>query len=206
MRQKYSTRGLSREDLDPNPIVQFENWFKLACEVEPLANAMSLATTGSDLKPAVRTVLLKLFDANGFVFFTNFESRKARQIAENPNVAVVFHWYALERQLVISGIAKKIPTNESLGYFLTRPRGSQLGAWVSQQSSVLSSRRLMEMKMAELKQKFAGGKIPLPDFWGGYRIEPETYEFWQGCPDRLHDRFEYTRNEDGSWLIERLAP
>ena len=153
----------------------------------------------------LRTVLLKLFDVNGFVFFTNYKSRKSAQIEENPNVAILFNWVALERQVSINGVAEKIKKNESLKYFLSRPHGSQLGAWVSEQSSVLSSRKLLEMKFGEMKRKFVKGKIPLPDFWGGYRIKPENFEFWQGCPDRLHDRFLYTKNAD-EWGIERLAP
>ena len=154
----------------------------------------------------LRTVLLKLFDENGFVFFTNYKSRKADQIAENPNVATLFNWVALERQVSIIGVAEKIDTSESLKYFLSRPRGSQLGAWVSDQKSVLSSRKILEMKLDEIKRKFAKGKIPLPDFWGGYRIKPDSFEFWQGRPNRLHDRFLYSKSDNESWCIERLAP
>jgi len=154
----------------------------------------------------LRTVLLKLFDANGFVFFTNYKSRKADQIAENPNVAVLFNWVTLERQVSINGVAEKVETSESLKYFLGRPRGSQLGAWVSDQRSVLSSRKILEIKLDEIKRKFADGKIPLPDFWGGFRIKPKSFEFWQGRPNRLHDRFLYSKIDDESWKIERLAP
>jgi pyridoxamine 5'-phosphate oxidase len=167
---------------------------------------MSLATVGADQRPVVRTVLLKSYDERGFVFFTNFESRKARQIAENANVSVLFPWLALERQVIVCGTAEKIGTAESLAYFLTRPRGSQLGAWVSAQSSVITTRSLLEQKWEEMKRKFGEGEVPLPSFWGGYRIVPREVEFWQGRPSRLHDRFLYTRQADGSWNIERLAP
>ena len=167
---------------------------------------MSLATVGQDLRPRVRTVLLKIFDERGFVFFTNYESRKARQIAENENVSLLFPWLALERQVIVCGTAEKISTAESLAYFVTRPRGSQLGAWVSAQSSVITTRSLLEQKWEEMKRKFGEGQVPLPDFWGGYRVVPRDIEFWQGRPSRLHDRFSYTRQPDGTWKIERLSP
>lgn len=205
MRQGYENRGLTKKQLNTDPFLQFEAWFDEANTKEPIPNAMSLATVGKSGKPMLRTVLLKLFDENGFVFFTNFKSRKAAQIEENPNVAILFNWVAMERQVTIIGVAEKIKTSESLKYFMSRPHGSQLGAWVSDQSSVLSSRKILEMKLEEMKRKFGKGKIPLPDFWGGYRIKPENFEFWQGCPDRLHDRFLYTKTAD-EWGIERLAP
>ena len=186
--------------------MQFEAWFEEANEAEPIPNAMSLATVSPSGAPMIRTVLLKLFDANGFVFFTNFNSRKAEQIAENPSVSVLFNWVALERQVSINGVAEKVETSESVKYFMTRPRGSQLGAWVSDQRSVLSSRKILEMKLAEIKRKFADGKIPLPEFWGGFRIKPKSFEFWQGRANRLHDRFSYSIIDDQSWKIERLAP
>ena len=206
MRQGYRNEGLAKEQLSLDPFLQFETWFEDANEAEPIPNAMSLATVRPSGAPMIRTVLLKLFDANGFVFFTNFKSRKAKQIVENPNVAVLFNWVALERQVSINGVAEKVETNESLKYFMTRPRGSQLGAWVSDQHSVLSSRKILEMKLVEIKRKFADGKIPLPDFWGGFRIKPKSFEFWQGRPNRLHDRFSYSKIDDQSWKIERLAP
>ena len=205
MRQGYENRGLTKKQLNADPFLQFEAWFDEANNKEPIPNAMSLATVGKSGKPILRTVLLKLFDENGFVFFTNFKSRKAAQIEENPNVAILFNWVAMERQVSIIGVAEKIKTSESLKYFMSRPHGSQLGAWVSDQSSVLSSRKILEIKLEEIKRKFGKGKIPLPDFWGGYRIKPENFEFWQGCPDRLHDRFLYTKTAD-EWGIERLAP
>jgi len=206
MRQGYRNEGLTREQLSTDPFLQFEAWFEQANEAEPIPNAMSLATVSPSGAPMIRTVLLKLFDANGFVFFTNFKSRKAEQIAENPRVSVLFNWVGLERQVSINGVAEKVETSESLKYFMTRPRGSQLGAWVSDQRSVLSSRKILEMKLDEIKQKFADGKIPLPEFWGGFRIKPKRFEFWQGRPNRLHDRFSYSIIDDQSWKIERLAP
>ena len=205
MRQGYESRGLTKEQLNSDPFLQFEAWFEEANTAEPIPNSMSLATVGKSGAPTLRTVLLKLFDENGFVFFTNYKSRKATQIEENPNVAMLFNWVAMERQVSINGVAEKIETSESLKYFLSRPRGSQLGAWVSDQSSVLTSRKILEMKLDEFKLKFAKGKIPLPDFWGGYRIKPDNFEFWQGCPNRLHDRFSYTKTAE-EWSIDRLAP
>ena len=206
MRQGYQNEGLTKEQLSPDPFLQFEAWFSEANNSEPIPNAMSLATVSRSGAPMLRTVLLKLFDENGFVFFTNYKSRKADQIAENPNVATLFNWVALERQVSIIGVAEKVDASESLKYFLSRPRGSQLGAWVSDQKSVLSSRKILEMKLDEIKRKFAKGKIPLPDFWGGYRIKPDSFEFWQGRPNRLHDRFLYSKSDNESWCIERLAP
>lgn len=206
-RSEYTRRALDRERLKPSAFDQFELWFRQAMEagvIEP--NAMSLATAGADLRPLTRTVLLKSYDQRGFVFFTNFESRKARQMAENPNVSLLFPWLALERQVIICGPAEKISTAESLAYFITRPRGSQLGAWVSAQSSVITTRSLLEQKWEEMKRKFGEGEVPLPTFWGGYRVVPREIEFWQGRPSRLHDRFLYTRRPDGSWDIARLAP
>jgi pyridoxamine 5'-phosphate oxidase len=205
-RKEYSDRGLRREDLDADPMVQFGHWFQQAIELdlhEP--NAMSLATVDAAGRPLLRTVLLKYFDANGFVFFTNYQSRKAKHIAGNPQVSLLFPWVILERQVIVQGRAEKISAAESLKYFTSRPRESQLGAWVSDQSSVISSRKLLLQKLAEIKDKFAHGEVPLPSFWGGYRVVPETIEFWQGGPARLHDRFFYER-KNGPWEIERLSP
>ncbi len=205
-RREYSARGLHREDLSEEPMRQFETWFKQAVELglhEP--NAMSLATVSPDGMPLQRTVLLKYFDASGFVFFTNYESRKARHIAANPRVSLLFPWITLERQVIVQGRAERISATESLKYFASRPRESQIGAWVSSQSAVISSRKLLLQKLDELKRKFADGEVPLPSFWGGFRIVPETIEFWQGGPARLHDRFLYQRHADG-WSIERLSP
>lgn len=205
-RKEYSARGLRRDDLAAEPVAQFEQWFRQATELqlhEP--NAMSLATVDPDGRPLQRTVLLKYFDLRGFVFFTNYESRKAAHMAANPNVCLLFPWITLERQVIVQGRAEKIGAGESLQYFTSRPRESQLGAWVSNQSSVITSRKLLMQKLAEMKDKFSHGEIPLPSFWGGYRVVPETIEFWQGGPARLHDRFLYSRSDD-SWRIERLCP
>lgn len=207
LREEYTRHGLSRDDLNVDPFKQFETWFKQACESQLLEpNAMSLATASDQGEPSLRTVLLKYFDNQGFVFFTNYESNKAKQIEENPYVALLFLWLPLERQVKIRGKAAKISTAESFRYFTTRPRGSQLGAWCSEQSSVISSRQLLEMKFEEIRRKFAQGEIPLPSFWGGYRIVPHYFEFWQGRPNRLHDRFSYTLQEDNTWEIHRLSP
>ena len=206
IRQGYKNMVLDKEDLNADPIIQFESWFEEAKKAEPIPTAMSLATVNNIGEPTVRTVLLKLFDKKGFVFFTNYKSRKADHITDKPNVAVLFNWVTLERQVSITGVAEKIKTKESIKYFMSRPRGSQLGAWVSDQSSVLSSRKILEMKLEEMKSKFSDGEIPLPDFWGGYRIIPKTFEFWQGRPNRLHDLFLYSKQSDESWQIDRIAP
>jgi pyridoxamine 5'-phosphate oxidase len=198
--------ALERENLDDDPIVQFEHWFRDACDSDRMdPNAMTLSTVDPDKRPASRTVLLKYFDERGFVFFTNLESSKAAHIAANANVALLFFWRELGRQVSIRGTAARIPTGETLRYFATRPRGSQIGAWVSSQSSVVSTRALLEAKFDELKQTFRDKEIPLPSFWGGYRVAPLEIEFWQGRDNRLHDRFLYTRQDDG-WQIDRLAP
>jgi pyridoxamine 5'-phosphate oxidase len=206
LRNEYSGEPLRRSDLDPDPVQQFARWFAQAREVQqPEVNACALATAGLDGRPNARTVLLKYFDIDGFVFFTNTESQKSREIAENPQVAMLFFWQTLERQVNIRGRAEKIGMTEAMRYFARRPRGSQLGAWVSEQSAVLTSRSVLEMKLDEIKRKFASGDVPLPSFWGGYRVRPEEIEFWQGRASRLHDRFRY-RLVDDAWIIERLAP
>ena len=206
IRQGYKDKGLEKEDLNADPIIQFKSWFEDAKKSEPIPTAMSLSTVNSNGEPTLRTVLLKLIDQRGFVFFTNYKSRKAGHITDNPNVAVLFNWVALERQVTITGVAEKIKTKESKKYFMSRPRGSQLGAWVSDQSSVLSSRKILELKLKEMKRKFSDGEIPLPDFWGGYRIIPKSFEFWQGRPNRLHDRFKYSMQSNELWKIDRIAP
>lgn len=207
MRAEYTSAGIQRETLKADPIAQFKVWFDQACQAQILEpNAMSLATAWADGRPSVRTVLLKQYDARGFVFFTNLESKKARQMAENAHACLLFPWLGLERQVIISGPAEKISTAEAIAYFVTRPLGSQLAAWASPQSAVITSRKLLEMKWAELKHKFASGQVPLPSFWGGYRVKPVEFEFWQGRANRLHDRFRYRRDEHPSWVIERLAP
>jgi pyridoxamine 5'-phosphate oxidase len=205
LRREYTRAGLRRTNLDPDPVVQFRQWFNEAREaglIEP--NAMVLATTDSK-RTSSRTVLLKAFDERGFVFFTNYESRKSQEISINPNVSLLFPWYPLERQVGVLGFAERISTAESLAYFASRPHGSRVGAWVSQQSSVINSRRLLEMKWEEMKRKFSQGDVPLPSFWGGFRVVPLEIEFWQGRENRLHDRFRYLRDES-KWCIERLSP
>lgn len=208
LRREYTQAGLSKANLAANPFLQFETWFQQANQAHITeVNAMQIATSTAQGRPSLRTVLLKAFDEQGFVFYTNYHSQKAQQIAENPQVAALFFWKELERQVEITGRVEKVSTLESLKYFTSRPRGSQLGAWVSAQSSIISSRKLLEAKLEEMKQKFSSGEIPLPDFWGGFRIIPDTVEFWQGRPNRLHDRFEYRRiTEENSWQIERLSP
>lgn len=206
MRRDFESEGLDREHLDDDPVRQFEHWFNDAREagiLEP--NAMSLATTGADSQPDLRTVLLKYFDHDGFVFYTNYGSRKARELEENPKAALLFPWIGLNRQVIVQGSVSRVSQTESLRYFASRPRGSQLGAWVSEQSRVIRSRGLLEQKVAEIKRKFGDGDIPLPSFWGGYRVVPHRIEFWQGRPSRLHDRFEYLRSDNG-WTIQRLQP
>ena len=207
LRRSATGFALDRDDLNDDPIVQFEDWFRYACETVPMdPNAVSIATVDEDNRPSSRTVLLKYFDENGFVFFTNFESKKAEHIEKNPNVAMLFFWSDAARQVKIRGKAERIPTSETLRYFVSRPRGSQIGAWVSAQSSVITSRSLLEIKFQELKTKFKNKEVPLPSFWGGYRVVPDQIEFWQGRRNRLHDRFQYSLQEDGRWNIERLAP
>ncbi|MBM3862644.1 MAG: pyridoxamine 5'-phosphate oxidase [Verrucomicrobia bacterium] len=206
LRKEYSDRGLRREELDADPVNQFALWFRQATDAgvhEP--NAMTLATVDAGGTPLQRTVLLKRFDRDGFVFFTNYGSRKAAQIAANPKVCLLFPWITLERQVIIQGVAEKISTAESLRYFLTRPRESQIGAWVSNQSDAIASRKVLMQKLDEIRSRFRDGEVPLPSFWGGYRVTPATIEFWQGGSARLHDRFLYTRRDAG-WEISRLSP
>jgi len=209
-RRDYLLGGLSRKDLDPDPQKQFSLWFEQARQTNaiPDPTAMILATVGANGQPSQRTVLLKYYDGHGYVFFTNFESRKAREIKENNRVSLLFVWLDLERQIQINGIAERISTAESAKYFMTRPKESQIAAWVSSQSHTLSSRQILLQKFQEMKTKIGEGKVPLPSFWGGYRVVPEEIEFWQGRKSRLHDRFLYTRSDSASsgWAIERLAP
>ncbi len=207
LRRDYTKAGLDRESMAADPLDQFRLWFEQARDAgidEP--NAMNLATADEEGRPSQRMVLLKAYDSEGYVFFTNYRSRKARHLAANPTASLLFPWIQLERQLIVEGTCEKISAVQSLRYFASRPRGSRLGAWVSDQSSVISSRKILEMKLEEMKRKFGEGEIPLPDFWGGFRLRPRRYEFWQGRPSRLHDRFEYSIGGDGSWCLARLSP
>lgn len=207
LRREYTSKGLRHEDLVADPVEQFDRWFKQACASEIMdPNAMVVATVGSDGQPSARNVLLKGYDHSGFRFYTNLESRKACQISENARVALLFTWLPLNRQIKIEGVATKLSATESLRYFLTRPKDSQLAAWASSQSQAISSRQILEEKFFEMKQKFGSGEIPLPSFWGGYCVAPHKIEFWQGRENRLHDRFVYLKQTDKSWTIKRLAP
>ena len=206
-RYDHVGKGLRRSDLDPNPVRQFANWFTAAIEAGIRdVNAMSLATAGRDARPSVRIVLLKSFDQDGFVFFTNYESAKGKQLEANPYAALGFYWIELDRQIRISGKVEKTSREESKAYFRSRPVGSQLGAWASRQSEIVDARRVLDARMAEMTERFRNKRIPLPPRWGGYRLKPEIMEFWQGRRNRLHDRFCYTRLANGSWQIDRLAP
>lgn len=206
-RREYMSQGLGRDELLDDPFKQFEHWFQQANDADIQdANAFSLATNDPETGPSIRTVLLKLFDESGFVFFTNYNSRKSQQIKVYPQVAMLFPWLVLNRQVKVEGRCEKISSAASLKYFVTRPRGSQIGAWCSDQSEVIESRSFLEQKYREAAEKFKSGSIPLPSSWGGYRIVPRRIEFWQGRENRLHDRFQYTRLHDDAWSIERLAP
>jgi pyridoxamine 5'-phosphate oxidase len=207
LRNRLMKQGLSHHELHNSPINQFENWYQDASATdiyEP--GAMSLATVDTDGQPWQRIVLLKLFDEKGFVFFTNYESRKAQQLAANANVSLLFLWHGLGRQVIITGEAEKISTAESFKYFSTRPRGSQIGAWSSGQSQLINSRSILETMVNSMKQKFEDKEVPLPPFWGGYRVKPKTFEFWQARDSRLHDRFIYRNDEKGKWSSQRMAP
>ena len=207
IRNEYTKFGLNREDLNSNPLLQFEKWFEQARTAQlKEVNAMSLATVTTDGMPQVRTVLLKSFDERGFVFFTNYQSAKAKELNANPKASILFPWLDLERQVRISGDVEKISAAESFKYFTSRPRGSQLGAWISEQSQVISNRSVLKTLLNQVKEKFKEGEIPLPDAWGGYRIKPQQFEFWQGRASRLHDRFRFRKSGKGEWQVERLAP
>ena len=228
-REDYRRGALDRAGLAGNPVAQFETWFREATGDRAQSrwrkigialyklwsallnhrpadiNAMTLATVDADGKPSTRTVLLKSVDERGFIFFTNYNSRKGRELAENPNAALTFFWSDLERQVCVAGTVTKLPAAESAAYFKSRPRGSQLAAWASDQSQAVPDRAALETQWSELEKKFPG-EIPLPPHWGGFILQPERIEFWQGRPSRLHDRFSYVRAADGAWKIERLAP
>ena len=228
-REDYQHGSLDRAQLNPNPFTQFESWFQQAtgeksqrrwrkigialfklwsaiCNHRPPdINAMTLATVDKNGKPSSRTVLLKTVDERGFIFFTNYDSRKGRELTENPNAALTFFWSELERQVCVAGSVTKLPVAESEKYFQSRPRGSRIGAWASNQSKVVSDRATLEKQWRELENKFPG-EVPLPPNWGGFILSPERIEFWQGRPSRLHDRLQYSRQADGAWKIDRLSP
>ncbi len=206
-RKEYTLAGLRRRDLAENPTLQFQEWFEQAVKAEvPEPTAMSLATVNELGQPSVRTVLLKAVDERGFIFCTNYESRKGCELNGNPNAGLLFFWKELERQVFISGVTRKIPAGESDAYFKARPFGSQVAAWVSKQSSVVEHREALEKKFQEVEQEYSGQEVPLPPNWGGYVVTPDTIEFWQGRVNRLHDRFRYTKQADGLWKVERLSP
>lgn len=204
--KEYPSRRLEEKDISHDPIVQFDRWFAEALQAklkEP--TAMTLATSTKNGAPSARMVLLKHFDKNGFVFFTNYESRKGKELAENPIAALAFWWGELGRQVRIEGSVKKVSKEESADYFQSRPFDSKISAWTSRQSSVIDDRENLEKKYFEIKKKYENQEIPLPSYWGGYRVIPHRIEFWQGWVNRLHDRILYTRTQDG-WEIQRLAP
>ncbi|RTR32028.1 pyridoxamine 5'-phosphate oxidase [Shewanella atlantica] len=207
IRREYTLGGLHKEDLPADPIDLFSKWMEEARDSELLSDptAMSVATVDEDGQPFQRIVLLKRFDKDGFVFFTNLESRKSQHIEVNSKVSLLFPWHSLERQVAITGEAEPLSTAEVMKYFITRPKESQIAAWVSKQSSKISARQALETKFAEMKAKFSQGEVPLPKFWGGYIVKPSSIEFWQGGEHRLHDRFLYSK-EHSSWDISRLAP
>lgn len=207
LRRDYQLSELTRESLNDDPIVQFEQWLQVVIDSgvkDP--TAMVVATVDAEGQPSQRIVLLKQLDQRGFVFYTNYSSRKAEELGDNPRISLHFPWHFLERQVKVCGVAQKISTAESLKYFASRPFESQLAAWASQQSKPISSRQLLMSQFERMKAKFTEGKVPLPDFWGGYRVVPHEIEFWQGGSSRLHDRFVYRKQPEGNWLIERLMP
>ena len=207
IRKEYMQRGLHESEVGADPIRQFEAWFDAAREVTPLEpNAMALATVGADGRPSLRMVLLKGIDERGFVFYTNYESRKGRELADTPWAALTFFWPEMERQIRIEGQVERVSDEESDAYFHSRPIGSQLSASASRQSEVIPGREPLEERVAELAARYQDQEIPRPENWGGFRVIPDFIEFWQGRPSRLHDRLRYRLSADGSWIIERLSP
>lgn len=207
LRVEYTQAGLTEADCDPDPFRQFTTWFNQAMAVGGAeANAATLATCGPGWRPSARIVLLKGVDGCGFTFFTNYESRKGRELAANPFAALVCFWAELQRQVRIEGKVEQVTPEESDAYHRSRPRGSQLGAWCSFQSEVIAGREVLEARLKELEEKIGGGEVPRPPRWGGYRVIPDVIEFWQGRPNRLHDRIRYRKTETGTWVRERLSP
>ena len=207
LRSDYARGELRRNDLHADPLLQFNAWLSEAVEAKvPEPTAMSLATIDSDGAPRVRTVLLKGLDARGFAFYTNLESRKGRALAERPVASLLFPWILIERQVIVTGTVERVSDEEAAAYFASRPLRSRLAAWSSAQSLPITSRTQLETQLSEIEARFSDGVVPLPPFWGGFRVKPARIEFWQGRRDRLHDRFEYTPQADGTWSIERLAP
>ncbi len=207
LRREYLSQELDENSVDRDPIKQFKRWFEEAIKAQlPDPNAMNLATVTADGRPAARTVLLKGFDERGLVFFTNYESRKSKELTRTPWAALTFYWAELNRQVRIEGSVEKISVRESEEYFQTRPRGSQIGAWASPQSEEVASRAELDRRVQEVEQRFHNQPIPCPPFWGGFRVKPVSIEFWQGRENRLHDRILYALQSDGSWRVCRLAP
>jgi pyridoxamine 5'-phosphate oxidase len=207
LRKEYSSKNLLETDIEQNPINQFDKWWHEAINSQiDEVNAMTLATASGDGMPSARIMLLKGFDNNGFVFFTNYKSYKAMHLEENPKACLVFFWKELERQVRITGLVKRVPEKESDEYFLSRPVGSQVGAWTSNQSQVIESRQWLEDRYVKLTEEFKHKELKRPAHWGGYLVTPVIIEFWQGRPGRLHDRIQYTLENDGTWTIERLSP
>jgi pyridoxamine 5'-phosphate oxidase len=207
MVDKQVQPALRKNEMGPNPFEQFRKWYDMVLSADlPLPDAMTLATADGDGAPSARMVLLKDYDERGFVFFTNYESEKGRELEENPRAALVFYWVSFDRQVRVKGRVSKVSRLESEDYFRTRPLDSRLSAWASRQSRVIESREALEKDMREYEEKYKDGDVPLPPYWGGYRVVPDEIEFWQNRPGRLHDRFRYTRQQDGSWLLDRLSP
>ncbi len=207
LRREYSLEGLDEGDLDPSPFRQFERWFRQAMDAQVHeTNAMTLATASRAGVPSARIVLLKGMDDDGFVFFTNYDSRKGAELTENPRAALVFYWAEITRQVRVEGDVARVSVEESAAYFASRSELSRLGAWTSRQSSVISDRAHLDSTLAELVERYRDTEIPLPPYWGGFRLVPRSFEFWHGRPNRLHDRLCYTRETDGSWNIRRLSP